>query len=320
MPKRSALARLLQVSTTGQFALAVGWLMWRWPASVPQAVLGALAIVLVASLVLGIELIIVSRVSRGDASVPRPTAMQLLGAWLSETRHFFATFCWRQPFRWRVERDHLVAAQGRTGVVLVHGFMCNRGFWNAWMRHLRERGVPFLAVNLEPVYGSIDDYAPIVDAAVRRMRDATGRAPLLVAHSMGGLAARAWLRAARRQDALAHLVTIGSPHGGTWLARFSSRVNGRQMRLQSAWLQELARDEAGRQLPSSTCWFSNCDNVVFPASTARLPHADNRFVPGQAHVALAFHPQVLASCLELLARIDAARQGESVTRTAAENV
>jgi hypothetical protein len=73
-------------------------------------------------------------------------------------------------------------------------------------------------------------------------------------------------------------------------------------------------------LPPTTCWYSNCDNIVFPAETATLPAARNRFVAGEAHVALAFHPDVIEDCLGLLRRAETAGQGESVTRSAAENV
>lgn len=302
MPSRSSLARLLQCTTLGQLALALGFLVWRWPVSPAQALLGAAAIVFIAPAVLAIELAMVSRVARTDAA-PRPTAGQLLQAWLSETGYFFRTFCWRQPFRWRAEPDHLdPACAGRTGVVFVHGFMCNRGFWNAWMRELRERGHAFAAVNLEPVFSSIDVYARVIDEAVLRITQLTGRPPVIVCHSMGGLATRAWWRHSRGQRAVARLVTIGSPHGGTWLARFSTRPNGRQMRLASEWLRQLHEHEAHTPLPPTTCWYSNCDNVVFPASTATLPGADNRFIPGAAHVALAFTPQLRRECLELLAR------------------
>lgn len=321
MPQHSALARLLQVSSLSQCVVALAWLVWRWPVSIPQAVAGALLVLISAPLVLAVELLIVSCVSRSDTSVPRPRAAQLLRAWLSETRHFYGTFCWRQPFRWRAVPDHQQAGPpGRTGVVLVHGFMCNRGFWNAWLQALRARQIPFVAVNLEPVYGSIDDYAATIDAAVRRLRESTGRSPLLVGHSMGGVAARAWWRAHGQPGAIAHLVTIASPHGGTWLARFSRRANGLQMRLQSDWLRALARHEQQHPLPPTTCWFSNCDNVVFPAATATLASADNRFIPGRPHVALAFHPEVLAGCLALLHQQADRRQGESVTGAAAENV
>jgi triacylglycerol esterase/lipase EstA (alpha/beta hydrolase family) len=118
---------------------------------------------------------------------------------------------------------------------------------------------------------------------------------------MGGLAARAWLgSSASARSRVARVITIGTPHAGTWLARFSHGHNGRQMRQRSEWLNTLGgRETAGGNAPF-TCWYSNCDNIVFPASTATLPGADNRFVPGVAHVALAFHPTVMRESLAML--------------------
>jgi triacylglycerol lipase len=320
MPRHSSLARLLQCSVFAQVALAAGWLAWRWPASPGQAIAGVVLLVMIGPIVLAIEAVLSAVVSAADARVPSPTAGQVMRAWFAESLHLFRTFAWRQPFRWRAIDDHLDArGAGRTGVVFVHGFMCNRGFWNAWMREVRARGHACVAVNLEPVFGSIDTYAPIIEEAVQRIEQATGRAPLLVCHSMGGLAARAWWRAHGRGRPLAGLVTIGSPHAGTWMGRFSQRANGRQMRLQSEWLRELAAAESRLPLPATTCWYSNCDNIVFPAATATLQGADNRYVAGQPHVALAFHPEVLQGTLDLLHRADAQRQGESVTNPAIEN-
>jgi triacylglycerol esterase/lipase EstA (alpha/beta hydrolase family) len=209
-------------------------------------------------------------------------------------------FFWRQPFRWRAEPDSLAPTEGKRGVVFIHGFVCNRGFWNPWMRAVRASGHPFIAVNLEPVFGSIDDYARIIDDAVTRVtRAGGGMKPLLVCHSMGGLAARAWLRAHDGAHRVHHVVTIGSPHRGTWLGRFSHTANGRQMRHEGEWVAQLARH--AHAVPF-TCWYSNCDNIVFPASTATLPGADNRFVRGIAHVELAFRPEVLAHTRQLLER------------------
>jgi triacylglycerol esterase/lipase EstA (alpha/beta hydrolase family) len=132
------------------------------------------------------------------------------------------------------------------------------------------------------------------------MTQAAGKPPVLVCHSMGGLVARAWLR--RQQDAgrVARVITIGSPHGGTWIARFSRVPNGRQMRIGGDWLNALGppRDPA-----SFTCWYSNCDNVVFPASTATIAGADNRFLPGAGHIDLAFRPEVMAHTFDLVASL-----------------
>jgi triacylglycerol esterase/lipase EstA (alpha/beta hydrolase family) len=118
---------------------------------------------------------------------------------------------------------------------------------------------------------------------------------------MGGLAFRAWWRASGQAGDIAHVITIATPHHGTWLGRFSRKPNGRQMRLHSEWLAQLECNEAHRPLPPLTCWFSNCDNIVFPCATAMHDAAEsNRFVPGQPHVALAFHPDVLDHCIALV--------------------
>ena len=66
------------------------------------------------------------------------------------------------------------------------------------------------------------------------------------------------------------------------------------------WLRQLRADEAASSYPSFTCWYSNTDNIVFPASTATLPGADNRHIAGVPHVAMAFHPKVMADTLKLL--------------------
>jgi triacylglycerol lipase len=154
------------------------------------------------------------------------------------------------------------------------------------LQQLAAAGVPAATVNLEPVYASIDDYAPAVADAIARLRAATGRPPVLVCHSMGGLAFRAWWRASGLPGDVAHAVTIGTPH--------------QQMRLRSDWLSALERHEAVHPLPPLTCWYSNCDNIVFPCATAMHESANNRFLPGEAHVALAFRPEVIEDCIALL--------------------
>lgn len=319
MPASSRLARLLQFTCAIQLAAAFGWLAWRWPVSPGEAIAGALLVLLIAPLVLGIELCIVAWIARSEASVPVPTSAQLLRAWLSESVHWYRTFCWRQPFRWQLAPDDLQGGtEGQSGVVLVHGFMCNRGFWNAWLRELRARGHACVAINLEPPFAAIDDCVPCIDEGVQRIVRLTGRPPVLVCHSMGGLAARAWWRASGGRHRVARIITIGSPHAGTWLARFSRRPNGRQMQLRSGWLRELLAAEGRQALPPVTCWYSNCDNVVFPARTATLDCADNRFIPGRAHVALAFDDEVQRGTLALIAAASKQRQGESVTGSAAE--
>jgi triacylglycerol lipase len=282
------LARLQQFTTLALLGAALGWAAWFLRAGEPGwAAFGALFILFFYALVLGLEFVMLYFVHGNDAA-PRASAAQLLRAWWGEVRSAPQVFCWRQPFRSQAEPDFLGSAPpGRRGVVLVHGFVCNRGLWNPWMARLRARGVPFVAINLEPVFGTIDGYAGSVDAAVRRVEAATGCAPVVVAHSMGGLAVRAWLHAFAADARVHRVVTIASPHAGTWLARFAFVPNARQMRQSNAWLQQIAAGESAARRALFTCFYGHCDNIVFPPSTATLPGADNRHVPGTAHVHMA---------------------------------
>jgi triacylglycerol lipase len=190
--------------------------------------------------------------------------------------------------------------------VFIHGFVCNRGFWLPWLRALRERGLAYTTVNLEPVFGPIEDCVPLIEEAVARAERLGSARPTLVCHSMGGLAARAWLVSGGGQHArIERIITIGSPHRGTWISRFSHVANGRQMRQDCDWLCELAKSESAQRGSAAyadfVCWEADTDNIVFPSSTARLPGADNRLVSGAAHVELAFHPRVMSESLAMLA-------------------
>jgi hypothetical protein len=69
------------------------------------------------------------------------------------------------------------------------------------------------------------------------------------------------------------------------------------MALGTDWQRALEALEPQAHFERFTCFYSHCDNIVFPASTATLPGADNRHVSGTAHVHLADHPQVLKEVL-----------------------
>ncbi|MCZ2103958.1 MAG: alpha/beta hydrolase [Burkholderiales bacterium] len=239
------------------------------------------------------------RAVRGPA--PRPGARQWLRAWWAEGTWAGRVFGWWQPWRADALADGLRAARPGRGVVLVHGWGCNRGFWTPWLRRLRHEGRVCVAVSLEPPLGSIDAYAPAIDAAVRAVMEATGMPPLIVAHSMGGLAVRAWLHAVPDADAhVQRIVTLATPHQGTAAARWAFSVNTRQMRPDSRWLRTLAASEPPARRARFDCWQSDCDNVVYPLGAALLPGAQAHTLAGLGHVELAFDPRVVQACWALL--------------------
>lgn len=286
------LARLQQAITLGAIALALAWAWWATHAGHETwAVIGVLLVLCGHALVLGVEFLLLNR-AHGIDPTPRATPAQLAAAWWGEVWAAPAVFCWRQPFRSHLQPDWLPArSKGRRGVLFIHGFVCNRGLWNPWLLRLRSADVPFVALNLEPVFGSIDDYMAQIEQAVAQLEVATGLPPVVVAHSMGGLALRRWWAERGDDSRVHHAITIGTPHHGTWLARFATTRNSRQMQQVSRWLQTLAAREPAARARQFTCFFSHCDNIVFPASTATLAGADNRHLSGVAHVHMADRPE-----------------------------
>jgi hypothetical protein len=152
------LAHLQQVITLGAIVLAAAWAGWNLHAGRPWVAVAGVALVGFGhALVLAFEVVLLRATLGGDPT-PRASAGALLRAWWGEVLAAPAVFCWRQPFRSQRWPDQLPAhVQGIRGVVLVHGFVCNRGLWNPWLQRLTAQGTPFIAVNLEPVFGSIDD-------------------------------------------------------------------------------------------------------------------------------------------------------------------
>ena len=127
------LARLQQLITVSLLIAAASWAMWFIDVGHPAwAALGALLIVFGYALFLAVEFVLVWYV-HGDDPAPKASAGQLFKAWFGEVLTAPRVFCWQQPFRSNSEPDFLPTQPGRRGVVLVHGFVCNRGFWNPWL-------------------------------------------------------------------------------------------------------------------------------------------------------------------------------------------
>ena len=286
------LARLQKFTTLGLLAVALAWAVFAWRAGNTAWALGGAALIVFAyAFVLAVEFVLL-RIAHGNDPTPRASSAQLFGAWWGEVRSAPRVFCWQQPFRSRRWPDHLPAdARGRRGIVLVHGFVCNRGLWNPWLKRLHARNLPCIAVNLEPVFGSIDQYADTIEAAVACVEHATGMPPLIVAHSMGGIAVRRWAAEAANYQRVHHMITIATPHTGTWLAQFAMTPNGHQMHRDSPWLHSLAAREPAGVSERFTCYYGHCDNIVFPPATAALAGADNRHLAGVAHVHMATRPE-----------------------------
>jgi pimeloyl-ACP methyl ester carboxylesterase len=286
------------------FFILAGLGAWIWYVlpDYSRIYIGFLALAVVYIIYLAILFIAIHRLNRNDPQ-PRASLRELSAAWWRETSTAPGVFLWWQPFRTHSVPDFLPATN-QSGVVFIHGFFCNRAFWTPWMTQLRLENRAFASVSLEPIFGSIDSYPEIIEAAVAEVTQATGQAPILICHSMGGLAARAWLRSNPfNESRIKRAITIGTPHFGTMLSMKNGLLpftNTRQMQRFGEWTQQLAKEEPPSRYAKFTCWYSNCDNIVVPTSTAMLTGADNRLLTAQGHVSMAFNHRVMQESLALL--------------------
>lgn len=195
--------------------------------------------------------------------------------------------------------DPSLATRGHA-LLFVHGYFCNRAIWASFMRDAASRGYVCEAVTLDEGFAPIDAYARQIAAAIEallaRSRD-LGRPAMrvvVIAHSMGGLAVRSATRTIDRSS-IAHVITLGTPHHGTWPARFGHFPNIVQMRKDSPWLESLAAAErggAGLAREHYTTILSMHDNIVYPQQTASLDGAHQIRLSGIGHVALVYDRRV----------------------------
>jgi predicted alpha/beta hydrolase family esterase len=258
---------------------------------------GALLPLAVQGVPLAIEFVTGALVDRRP--VARLGFFRLVAIWWTETWHSFVLFNVEQPWRARFPEPPLVRDPSRPAVLLVHGYMCNRAVWRHWLR----RGMPahwnVATVNLEPVFGPVERYADVVRDAVERLRGATGAERItLVGHSMGGLAARIYLRR-HGHHAVQRVITIDTPHHGTLFATLGHGPNARQMRKACDFVTELARDD---EPVDFVCFASQHDNLIVPRDNQVLGCAEVVWFEQTGHLAMLASDDVLRKLVEVVER------------------
>ena len=248
-------------------------------------------------------------------------------AFLLETRAKLISMTVLQPFQNLImgaEPASINAEVSATAkpIVLLHGYVCNRGIW-WWFRKNLQRLHPnatIYSLTIEPVFGSIDDCALQLRAALERIRAQHPNQPMtIITHSMGGLTLRAYLRhcanAAKDANAdnkfkqfnasngygIGKVFCLGAPHAGTEFARLGFGTCVKQMRRNSPWLNALEDFEAmNPPLMPIVCIYTLNEDIAYPAESGilvmRSPAVQIEAIAVSAvgHVSLLFSRDVLS--------------------------
>ncbi len=307
MSARLLVRVLLLVQAASAAAIAYVALHW-YGASAWLALLAGLgAVVLVRLLVNANNFVMSAR-----CASPTPSAFQLglRGRLQLFGEEFVASMLQSSWFMARAAAaTRIHPGSAHPPVLLLHGYGGNSGYWVHLTPLLDAARISHASVDLEPLLGDIDGYVPLVQRAAEDLCAKAGADKLvIVAHSMGGLVARAWMR--RHGTArVARVITLGTPHHGSSLARFGIGTNAAQMRRadgaapDNAWLRELAAAEDVQVRALVTSIYTHHDNMIAPQTSCLLPGARNIAFGGVGHMALGSNARVLAEVMRELAAL-----------------
>ena len=304
MSARRLLRVLLLVQAAAAAAIALAAVAWLG-APPWLAVLGGLASVLLVRLAINANNFAMS--ARFASPTPSAFALGPAARLRLFAEEFTASMLYSSWHMARAVRTCIYPGSAAPPVLLLHGYYCNSGYWTHLAALLDAARVSHAAVDLEPLGGDIDGYAPLVEQAAASLCAAAG-APgvVIVAHSMGGLVARAWMRR-YGTTRVARIITLGTPHHGTNLAKFALGANAAQMRraqgkqAESPWLRELAASEDAARRALITSIYTHHDNIIAPQTSSVLPGARNIEFGGVGHVALGSNPRILAAVMREIA-------------------
>ena len=214
------------------------------------------------------------------------------------------SFNWSQPFpALAMGRDPVGASEG-TPILLVHGFFSSKGMWIRFRQRLVKAGMgPVYTMDLKHAFGHVKGMVPSLHERIEAILRETGKDKIvLIAHSMGGLVSRQYLQV-HGGERIAQLITLGSPHHGTRIAKVALFTCTRDMRRKSGFLDALAAKEATAPpaVPTTSIYTMN-DDLVYPPETSELAWAENIAVQGVGHVSLLFDAEVFGKVAEVLGR------------------
>lgn len=298
---------LLLVQALAAGAICYALLRYLEVGAGPALAIGVGAVLLVRLLITANNFVLSARFSSATPEAFRlglPGRLRLFG------EEFMATLLHSSWFMARAKAGRRIYPDSPAPpVLLLHGYGCNSGYWTHLRRRLDAARISHASLDLEPVTGDIEDYVPLVQRAAEALCADTGAPKLVVvAHSMGGLVARAWMRA-HGAARVARVITLGTPHHGTSLANFGIGRNAAQMRRasnagaapESGWLRALAASESAATRALVTSIYTHHDNIIAPQTSSVLPGARNIEFGGVGHVALGRNARILNQVMDEIA-------------------
>lgn len=150
-------------------------------------------------------------------------------------------------------------------LLLVHGLYHNASAWMAYRKWLREAGLTNVyAFSYSSWRTDFDTLVLELDDRIAKLEKAfPGTAPVLVGHSLGGLIIRGWIKRFGGCRRVRAVLTLGTPHQGSKLARLGFGRLCRSLAFRGPLVRALEKDEPAVRVPA-VALYSGIDNMVLP--------------------------------------------------------
>jgi triacylglycerol lipase len=202
----------------------------------------------------------------------------------------------------------------QTPTILVPGFSDDIRCLSTLERFLQREGLPAYAISPQPTDGTvgIDLLAERLATAISARFSATQRLNL-VGFSMGGLICRSYVQQMGGVARTERLITIATPHQGTWTAYGYHRPACIQMRPGSHFLKRLNRDLTALEELNFTSIWTPLDLMILPASSSWLPVGEMAPIISPFHRTMVFDARILQTVAAYLRKPYAPKPPEIVT-------
>jgi triacylglycerol lipase len=163
-------------------------------------------------------------------------------------------------------------------ILFVHGWNASSSTWSTMVSRFKADGwTSAELVNWSYNFRQSNaTTASQIGQKVDSMLRVTGATKVdIVTHSMGALSARYYVRNLSGDGKVDALVTLGGANHGTATANFCFDTSCFEMRPNSTFINNLNADDETWGTPRYATWWSDCDEVISPHSSALLAGATN---------------------------------------------
>jgi triacylglycerol lipase len=189
-------------------------------------------------------------------------------------------------------------------ILFVHGYASSASTWNTMVGRFEKDGWPkshLSAYSYNTSQSNKVDAEKEVKPRVESLLKATGAEKVdIVAHSMGSLNSRWYIKFLGGESKVDEWVSLGGPNHGTNTANFCFSTSCVEMRIGSTFLTEL---NAGDETPGAVnygTWWSPCDSIINPDSSVPLSGATNTETACISHTSLPTDETVYAQVREFV--------------------